>query len=148
MVQVEKWFAMVISPAPTGRIPQKVETNFSCFSADQWRSWVLIYSPIVFIDIDSALYTCWMNFVQACRLLSSGANTVANVNKTDRYLSAYCCDLQAYFGTEACSVNMQCLLDYGPIYGFWCFPYEQYNGKLGDYATNMKSIEMPVAKDI
>ena len=71
MVQVEKWFAMVISPAPTGRIPRKVETNFSCFSADQWRSWVLIYSPIVFIDIDSALYACWMNFVQACRLLSS-----------------------------------------------------------------------------
>ena len=40
----------------------------------------------------------------------------------------------------------QCLFDYGPIYGFWCFPYERYNGKLGDYATNRKGIEMQIAK--
>ena len=55
---------------------------------------------------------------------------------------------QAYFGPEVCTINMhmrlhlrQCLLDYGPIYRFWCFPYERYNDKLGDYATNCKGNE-------
>ena len=39
----------------------------------------------------------------------------------------------------------QCLLDSSPIYGFWCFTYERHNGKLGDYATNRKGIEMQIA---
>ena len=75
------------------------------------------------------------------------------MDEADRYLTDFCCGLQAYFGPEVCTINMhmhlhlrQCLLDYGPIYGFWCFPYERYNGKLGDYATNRKGIEMQIAK--
>ena len=29
-----------------------------------------------------------------------------------------------------------CILDYGPIYSFWCFAFERYNGMLGSYPTN------------
>ena len=104
-------------------------------------------------DIDAGLYECWISFVKACRLLCSRAMTASDVDKADRLLTAFCCGLQAYFGPQSCTVNMHmhlhlrhCLLDYGPIYGFWCFPYERYNGKLGDYATNRKSIEVQVAR--
>ena len=33
-----------------------------------------------------------------------------------------------------------CLKDFGPVYGFWCFSYERYNGVLGSFPTNKKSI--------
>ena len=95
MAKIEKRVSMVIPPTPTGRIPQKVEAKFSGFTADQWRSWVLLYSPIVLLDIDSTLYACWMNFVRACQLLSSRAITVANVDEADRY------------GTRIKKVNVQ-----------------------------------------
>ena len=29
-----------------------------------------------------------------------------------------------------------CLLDYGPVYAFWCFSYERFNGILGAYHVN------------
>ena len=29
-----------------GRLPLKIESNFSRFTADQWQNWCLIYSPI------------------------------------------------------------------------------------------------------
>lgn len=96
---------------------------------------------------------CWMNFVKACCLLCSRAITASDVDKGDKLLTLFCCGLQAYFTPQSCTMNMhihlhlrQCLLDYVPIYGFWCFPYEQYNGKLGDYASNRKSIEVQVAR--
>lgn len=38
----------------------------------------------------------------------------------------------------------QCLLDYGPVHSFWCFPFERYNGLLGAYHTNKKSIETQI----
>ena len=33
------------------------------------------------------------------------------------------------------------ILDFGPIYGFWLFSFEHYNGFLGNYPTNRKDIE-------
>ena len=35
----------------------------------------------------------------------------------------------------------QCLMDYGPPHAFLCFSFERYNGILGSYHTNKKSIE-------
>ena len=39
-----------------------------------------------------------------------------------------------------------CCLDYGSVYGFWCFAYERYNGILGAYQTNKKFIETQLMK--
>jgi len=35
-----------------------------------------------------------------------------------------------------------CLLDYGPVHGFWCFPFERFNGLLGSYPTNNINVEI------
>ena len=50
-------------------------------------------------------------------------------------------------GKERCTPNMHlhghlrdCILDYGPIYSFWCFSFERYNGIMGDYHTNNVNI--------
>lgn len=32
--------------------------------------------------------------------------------------------------------------DYGPLHGFWAFPFERYNGLLGEIPNNKKSIEV------
>ena len=69
---------------------------------------------------------------QRCEDRKSGSHklntqqTVASVDEADWDLNDFfCCGLQAYFGPEACTINIhmhlhlrQCLLDYGPIYGF------------------------------
>ena len=33
------------------------------------------------------------------------------------------------------------LSDYGPVYAFWCFAFERFNGVLGSYQTNNRQIE-------
>lgn len=38
------------------------------------------------------------------------------------------------------------LTDYGPVYSFWCFAFERYNGILGSYHTNTKRIEPQIMR--
>ena len=30
----------------------------------------------------------------------------------------------------------ECMLDYGPVYSFWCFSFERFNGILGKFNNN------------
>ena len=39
-----------------------------------------------------------------------------------------------------------CLVDYGPLHAFWCYPFERYNGVLGSMHTNRISIEPQLMK--
>ena len=38
----------------------------------------------------------------------------------------------------------ECIKDYGPLHGFWCFPFERYNGVLGQLPNNNRSFEVQV----
>lgn len=55
----------------------------------------------------------------------------------------FCKKFSEVNGPEACIPNMHmhlhikdCLCDYGPIYAFWCYAFECYNGMLGGFPTN------------
>ena len=39
-----------------------------------------------------------------------------------------------------------CLIDYGPLHAFWCYPFERFSGILGAMHTNRKSIEPQLMK--
>ena len=53
------------------------------------------------------------------------------------------------YGSQFLTLNMhlhlhlpECFQDYGPCYSFWLFSFERYNGILGRYHTNHRSIEI------
>ena len=35
-----------VTPADVGRIPRKISSGFTSFTADQWKIWTLIFSQI------------------------------------------------------------------------------------------------------
>ena len=150
---IQKRSKVVVAPMKIGRLPLKMESNYCGFTADQWRNWVLVYSPIVLKDaIPSRIYSIWLNFVHACRLLCRRAIKKHMVEEAHRLLRAYCEGVEDYFGKQSCTMNMHlhlhlrdCAMDYGPLYGYWCFPFERYNGTIGNYTTNYKSIEKQFA---
>lgn len=37
---------------------------------------------------------------------------------------------------------LECFLDYGLVFLFWCFLFERYNGMMGDYYINNINIGM------
>ena len=61
----------VAVPNDVGRIPRKIETGFSGFKADQFKTWITLYSiPALFDILSSEHLECWRHFVLACRILS------------------------------------------------------------------------------
>ena len=40
----------------------------------------------------------------------------------------------------------QCIIDFGPVYSFWCYSFERYNGILGDYPTNNCNITVQLMR--
>lgn len=151
---VEERALAIQPPSDVGRLPLKVASKFAGFKADQWRNWIIIFSEIALIGlIPQPYYNCWQKFVKACKLICSRAITPAIITEADELLKEFCKESCQLFGNLFCTLNMhkhlhlkQCMLDFGPIYGFWCFPFERFNGKLGSIHTNNKSIELQIAR--
>lgn len=70
-------------PATVGRIPHKISTNISTFTADQWNNWILYYSLISLHNIlDTEDLACWQYFVHACSGICTPAISVQMVTST------------------------------------------------------------------
>ena len=125
-------------PAGIGRIPRKIGSAFSSFTADEWKHWTILYSVhILFGVIPDENYECWCLFVDACRILCQLTITPDEVKKAHFCIINYCKRFQEVYGEEFCTPNMHMachlqlnLLDYGPLAAFWAFSFERYNGIL------------------
>lgn len=138
-----------IIPPDMGRILHKISSSFGSFTADQWKNWVVYFSPLVLHDILAEdVMNCWKHFVLACRLLSSKWITSTDLKIADALLMQFCRRTERMFGKEKITPNMHmhchlkaCIEDYGPSHVFWLYAFERYNGILGSMPNNNKSIE-------
>ena len=139
-------------PPDIGRIPYKIRSGFSFFSADQWKNWVVYFSLIAMRGtLSSDVLDCWRHFVQACRVLSTKQISLDKVLLGDAHLMQFCKRTQRIFGKESITPNMHmhchlrsCIFDYGPLHGFWLYAFERYNGLLGAMPHNNHSIEVQI----
>ena len=136
-------------PTDIGRIPRKIESGFDHFTADQYKNWVNLYSvPCLHGILSSDHLENWRHFVLACRLICQHTLTLEQVTLIDAFLLRFCKRTEQLYGPSVITPNMHMhchlrdiLLDYGPVYSFWCFSYERYNGILGNQPTSNKDIE-------
>ena len=141
-------------PQDIGRIPGKISCSFSGFTADQWKNWTTVYSLFALKGVlpDNHL-ECWRHFVLACKLRGKKVLTYSDIELGDRHLMEFCRTFEELYGKDLVTPNMhlhghlkQCLLDYGPFHSFWCFSFERFNGILGSFHTNNRSIEIQLMR--
>ncbi|PKY34287.1 hypothetical protein RhiirB3_453864 [Rhizophagus irregularis] len=112
-----------------GRIPSKIATGkgFSGYTADQWRSFIMIYAtPIMWDLLDEADRKILANFVRALARL-----------------------IEENYGQEKITPNIhlslhivECYQDYRPLYSFWCYSFERMNSVLGSLPNSKHTIEL------
>ena len=68
-------------------------------------------------------------------------------------MQKFCQGVQDIYGKKHCTANMhlhmhllECIQDFGPVYNFWCFSFERYNGILGSYHTNNKNVGLIIMR--
>ena len=141
-------------PSSLGRIPHKILSGFSAFTADQWKNWTLLFSLVCLHGILPVQHLeCWRLFVQMCFLFCTPLITLNDVAEAGAIAAKFGETFEALYGKHRVTPNMhfhthikECILDYGPVYGFWLYSFERYNGLLGSYHTNQKSIEIQVMR--
>ena len=140
---------MVNPPSKIGRIPRKIESGFTSFTADEWKHWILFYSLFALYGVLPEIhYKCWCIFVDCCRLLCLPLLTETQVNRAHSLLVEFCQTFENLYGAEHCTPNMhlachlkESILDYGPLAAFWCYPFERYNGTLQRFQKSWVSPE-------
>jgi len=145
---MEETVSCIVTPNDVGRIPLKIGSPFSGFSADQWKNWVTIFSPVVLKGLlDNNDLKCWLLFVRACCLLGDRMISVEVISQADSFLTEFCKQFLILYGPTACTPNLhlglhlkECLLDYGPVHAFWCYSFERCNGCLSKFHTNNKDM--------
>lgn len=141
---IQKRVDAICVPHGIGRIPSKISSSFSGFTADQFKNWTDTYSLLSLYDIlDKDNLELWRHFVLASRILTQMQITTTELQLADALLLRFCNRAQRMYGCEIITPNMHmhghlkdCVLDYGPIHNFWCFSFERYNGILENYPTN------------
>ena len=126
---IQEKTALISFPIDVGRIPNKIGSSFSGFTADQWRTWTTIISVIVLRDLTPMDdLKCWLLFVAACHLLLCRIISTDNIKTADAYLVQFCQHIQRLYSDYVCTPNIhlhmhlsECLQDYGPVYSFWFF---------------------------
>lgn len=136
-------------PSDIGRIPQRIESGFAGFTADQYKTWITIYSiPALFNILPSEHLECWRHLVLACRILCKQSLSNCDMSLADGLLMQFCRRVECVYGKSVVTPNMHLhghlkdvLLDYGPAQEFWLFLFERYNSILGKQPTNNRLIE-------
>ena len=147
--KIQDWVDKIMVPTGIGRIPYKINSGFSCFTADQWKNWTLYYSLLVLHDVlDTEHLECWRHFVLACRLLCRKILTTRDLQLADALIMQFCKRTEQLYGKEAITPNMHmhahlrsCIEDYGPIHSFWLYAFERYNGLFEKIPNNNRCIE-------
>lgn len=124
---------MIRVPSSIGRIPRKISSGFASFTADQWKNWTLIYSPLVLRDVlPTKHYRIWMTFVNATKLITRKTIKKQDVTLAKQLYIKFCLSIEQEFGEAFITPNfhMLCHLpdvmdDYGPVYSFWCYSFER-----------------------
>ena len=95
-------------PQDIGRVPINIASNSGGFTADQWRYWITIYSPIVLKGVlpDTHL-RCWLLFVRACSILQARYIKTVDIESADALLLAFCKKFEDIYGSKYC--NLICI---------------------------------------
>ncbi|KAK2555733.1 hypothetical protein P5673_022297 [Acropora cervicornis] len=150
LLHIQDKLDMVKVPASIGRMPKKIRNSYGGFTTDQWKSFTVLFSIYALWNIlPKSDLELWRDFVMACSFLCSPILTEAKAMLAHSHLLKFCNCFEEIYGKDKVTPNMHLhthlldyVLDYGPVYAFWLFSFERYNGILGDYGTNQRAVEI------
>ena len=61
LVEIDRKARCFQVPTGVGRLPSNISSNYGGFKADQWKTWITVYSPILLKDIlPNDHLQCWL----------------------------------------------------------------------------------------
>ena len=94
-------------PADIRRLPSRIASSYGAFTANQWKNWITIYSPVLLKDIlPSEHFHCWLLYVRSVCILSLYCIKENDLTTADLLLINFCQQFQRLYGDMSCTFNM------------------------------------------
>ena len=154
MASIQEKLDKIKAPSSVGRMPKKIGNSYGGFTADQWKTFTVLFSIFALHNVLPAPdLELWRYFVLGCMYICSPVITQTKAMLANSCLLNFCKGFEQLYGEHRVTPNMHlhthlvdCILDYGPVYSFWLFSFERYNGIIGDYGTNQRSVEIQLMR--
>lgn len=154
------WSDMAITTLPSwmARAPRNLGSpNQGHVKADQWRTACEVNLVITLIRLwgvpnaskeHKAYLDNFLELVTAVRWATMRSTSERHIQIIQHNLRQYLQSLVKLFSPHVLKVNhhlslhlVECLHLFGPVHGWWAFPFERYNGMLARTNTNDKEGE-------
>ncbi|KAI0738686.1 hypothetical protein C8Q80DRAFT_1113325 [Daedaleopsis nitida] len=158
--QLRQDIASIVLPSWLEKPPSNIgDASHGKLKADQWRTLCSIHMVITLARLwghsnatveEQAVLQNFVHLVIATDLASRRSMSPQRAAEYDRHMLAYLQGIVELFDVSlvpnhhlALHLTI-CLAMFGPVHGWWSYPFERYNGMLQRLNTNHKAYEIPM----
>ncbi len=154
LLKVRQDIADMIVPTWVEKPPSNFgESSHGKLKADQWRTLSTIYLAMTLVRVwgrtgaseeERVVLENFVHLVVAADLATRRSTSPDRIALFDKNMMAYIKGLRSIYdhvlvpNHHLCLHLMECLLAFGPVHGWWSFPFERINGLLQRLNTNYK----------
>lgn len=125
----------ITPPDTIPRLPRSL-TARKFWKANEWRNWVLFYSPVVLKGIlGNPFYQHWLLLVELTFILLKESVTVSDVLHCEEVAVHFISQFEQLYGKENVTMNVHLCLhlvssvkNWGPLWAHSAFVFESFNG--------------------
>ena len=125
------------------------------WKAHEWKTWMVICIPILKEFLPLKYIDHLARFVLAFNILLADTITIEEASFAENLLQQFCLEAHAYFGPQFCTFNMHlllhaadCVRNWGPLWSYSLFQFENANGVLTRLFNGTSKICMQIVNKV
>jgi hypothetical protein len=129
--------------------------EIASWKANEWKTWLIVCIPILKGVLADTYVNHLSKFVVAMTLLWRDRVTEDDIQKADKLINQFIDDAGDLYGQKVYTFNMhlllhfpQCVRNWGPVWAYSLFQFEDANGRLTQKISGTRQVGMQIAKKV
>ncbi|OXA39279.1 hypothetical protein Fcan01_25885 [Folsomia candida] len=136
------------------RILREVK-DIKYWKAHEWKIWMIVAVPLLNGILSQPYLKHFSNFVTATTILCKDVISRADLETSDNLIKQFCAVLPDLYDSSYCSFNVHlvshsvdCVKNWGPLWAYSLFQFENYNGVLTNSFSGTTEVGLQIAKKL
>lgn len=141
-------------PAECQRIVRAI-SEIKFWKANEWKNWILLAVPILNGILPNCFLKHFSKFVRALSILNQDSITEGDLLKSTALIRKFCKLMPQLYDESFCSFNLHifthavdCIKNWGPLWGYSLFQLENYNGFLCNSFSGTNQVPSQISRRI
>lgn len=122
------------------------------WKSSEWRNWLLYFSPVVLQGILPQVYcNNWLEFVHLMHFLLGDVVPSDRLRSAQKEMIKFLADYENLYGKKHLTFNahsllhlVDCVQEWGPLWNYSAYPYEDMNGQLGRFVNGTRHAHLQI----